>query len=78
MNQGLTADDLAKEAEKKKPKKKKKDPLAGLPPDRRAAVEVTKAMYKRWVAPIQTLGKVRFDEFATSERVLMQCLHTCF
>lgn len=61
MNQGLTADEFARETEAKSKKKTKpkKDPLAGLPPDKRAAVEATKQLYMTWQAPIQTLSKVR-------------------
>ncbi|GMH33678.1 hypothetical protein BSKO_01512 [Bryopsis sp. KO-2023] len=58
MNQGISAEELAASEKKKKKKKKvKKDPLAGLPLDKRTAVEVTRELFKMWLAPMQALSK---------------------
>eukprot|EP00803_Ostreobium_quekettii_P008826 evm.model.scf_2565.1 EVM.evm.TU.scf_2565.1 scf_2565:1050-6339(-) len=40
-----------------KKEKARVDRLAGLPPDRRAAIEATKALYQKWQAPMDALSK---------------------
>lgn len=54
------AQELPEEAQKAVAKSKapKKDPLAGLPIEKRAAVMVTKELYQTWANPISTLEKV--------------------
>lgn len=39
-------------------KQPKKDPLAGLPIEKRAAIVVTKELYQKWEKPINALEKV--------------------
>ena len=53
------AQELPESVQKETKKKKvKKDPLAGLPLDKRAAVTATKELYQKWLAPMNALEKV--------------------
>ena len=42
-----------------KKKKERVNKLAELPVEKRAAIEATKELYKKWQAPMDALAKVR-------------------
>ena len=68
MNADITsaarlAQELPEEAQKvvAKAKKPKKDPLAGLPIEKKAAITAVKELYQQWANPISTLEKASLD-----------------